>query len=56
MGRQALHAWRLRLEHPDRPPETVRALAPPPNDFCRLCECHGLDVLGALAALQKEGE
>jgi 23S rRNA pseudouridine1911/1915/1917 synthase len=43
IARQALHAWRLRLEHPVTR-ETVEYLAPLPDDMASLARRRGLDL------------
>ncbi len=52
--RQALHAWRLTVRHPDtRTPVTLSA--PPPEDFCAAAERLGLSVRDALAGAAAAG-
>ena len=51
MPRQALHALRLRLPHPDGDAE-LKAYAPPPDDLRRLCAAVGIELD---AALEKAG-
>lgn len=48
MPRQALHAWRLQLEHPATG-DAVRVCAPVPADFAALCEAVGLGLERGLA-------
>jgi 23S rRNA pseudouridine1911/1915/1917 synthase len=43
IGRQALHAWRLRLEHPVTG-EPVEYAAPVPGDMAVLAAAHGLEL------------
>ena len=47
MPRQALHALRLRLPHPDGDAE-LKAYAPPPDDLRKLCAAVGIDLDAAL--------
>ena len=47
MQRQALHALRLRLPHPDGDAE-LQAYAPPPDDLRKLCAAVGIDLDAAL--------
>jgi len=49
-GRQALHAWRLRLIHPQTH-ETVAWRADPPDDFAQLADTLGFDLAALLDAV-----
>jgi 23S rRNA pseudouridine1911/1915/1917 synthase len=53
--RQALHAWRLSLRHPELD-RWVRWCAAPPRDITELAACAGIDLGECLSSLANAGE